>query len=70
MSEAVKAFPVTPVNLAIKVVSNHPDPPYFTLLAAGAAISLVAGVFLVVMGLRERRACSGRGPARNTTADR
>jgi hypothetical protein len=48
---AAQYFPVTPVNLAIKVVSNHADLAYTNLLLAGAiltvitAIVLLAGVF-------------------------
>jgi hypothetical protein len=44
-------FPVTPVNLAIKVVSNHPDAVYTNILLAGlfltilSAVALMAGIF-------------------------
>jgi hypothetical protein len=50
VTEAFRSFPTTPVNLAIKVVANHNDPPYTNLLAAGACItllSLIAAAFLV-----------------------
>jgi hypothetical protein len=44
---AVKAFPVAPVDVAIKVVSNHPDAPYTGMLILGGSVSLLALVFLV-----------------------
>jgi hypothetical protein len=50
VSEAFKAFPTTPVNLAIKVVSNHADPPYTNLIIIGAIVtcsSLLAAGWLV-----------------------
>ena len=46
--EAFRQFPTTPVNLAIKVVSNHPDPVYINLLGWGAGVSLVG---LIIAGL-------------------
>jgi hypothetical protein len=52
---AVNGFPYTDVDLAIKVVANHPDPAYFRIAGLGAALTLVVGIFLVVMVLRERR---------------
>jgi len=45
---AVQYFPVTPVDLAIKVVSNHADSVYTNLLLAGAGITIVMGVVLLV----------------------
>jgi hypothetical protein len=47
VTNAFTAFPTTPVNLAIKVVANHPDPVYTTTLAIGAAISL-ASLFVLL----------------------
>lgn len=44
---AAPNFPVTPVDLAIKVVSNHADPVYTNLLLAGAGITIVMGVVLL-----------------------
>lgn len=52
---AAEAFPVTPVDLAMKTVANHPDAPYTTILAAGAAVSAVTAVVLIVMAIRERQ---------------
>ena len=45
--EAFQQFPTTPVNLAIKVVSNHPDLPYTNLLTWGTIVSL-AGLGMAV----------------------
>ncbi|MCC6148560.1 MAG: hypothetical protein IT308_13455 [Anaerolineaceae bacterium] len=53
VSNAFAAFPVTPVNLAIKVVANHPDPAYTTALALGAGVSLIS--LLVLLSLAWRR---------------
>jgi len=50
---AKNAFPVSPVDLSIKVVANHPDPPYFAVLVIGAVISLAALIFLGTMSWRE-----------------
>ncbi len=55
VTEAFAAFPTTPVNLAIKVVANHPDPPYITLLAMGAGVSAVSLVLLLGLVWRENR---------------
>ncbi|MEA4907778.1 MAG: hypothetical protein GYA17_07060 [Chloroflexi bacterium] len=55
VTNAVMAFPVTPVDLSIKVVANHPDPPYIALISAGAAISLASLVVLLFLAWRERR---------------
>jgi hypothetical protein len=55
VSVVSQIFPVTPVDLAIKVVGNHPDPVYTNVLLAGAAISLSAFVFLTVLSIREWR---------------
>jgi len=49
VTNAFTAFPTTPVNLAIKVVANHPDPVYTTTLAIGAAASLVSLVALLLL---------------------
>ena len=46
-------FPVTPVDLAIKVVSNHADAAYTNLLLVGLGITLVMGVVLLVGALRK-----------------
>ncbi len=59
-TEAVKGFPFADVNLAIKVVSNHPDPQYFAVVEAGAAVSVLAAAFLLAMAWRERRQKAAR----------
>ncbi len=50
---AAQYFPVTPVNLTIKVVSNHPDAVYTNLLLAGACITLVMSIILLIGALRK-----------------
>jgi hypothetical protein len=57
-----KAFPVTPVNLAIKVVNNHPDPLYLTVLAIGAGVSLATGALLIYLGMREKKTGLSNSP--------
>lgn len=52
---AAQYFPITEVDLAIKVVSNHPDPAYTNLLMVGAAITLVMGIVLLVGLFREEK---------------
>jgi hypothetical protein len=46
VTNAYHAFPNTPVNLAIKVVSNHPDPAYFSILWIGLIVSLFGMLLL------------------------
>jgi hypothetical protein len=55
VTTAVNAFPFTPVDLSIKVVGNHPDAPYFRLIAIGALISLATAIFLINRTLNEHR---------------
>ncbi|MEI8133128.1 MAG: hypothetical protein WCG34_11895, partial [Leptolinea sp.] len=50
---AAEYFPVTPVDLAIKVVSNHADAVYTNLLLAGAGITVVMGMVLLVGAFRK-----------------
>ena len=50
---AAEYFPVTPVNLAIKVVSNHVDAVYTNLLLVGLGISVVMGVIILVGAFRK-----------------
>ncbi|HEX9027717.1 MAG TPA: hypothetical protein VF823_01000, partial [Anaerolineales bacterium] len=52
---AVSAFPNTPTDLAIKVVKNHVDAPYTTMLWIGGAVTLLTAVFLITMAVIERR---------------
>lgn len=49
VTNAFAAFPTTPVNLAIKVVANHPDPVYTTTLAIGAGVSLASLLVLLYL---------------------
>ena len=53
VTEAFKAFPYTATDLSIKTVANHPDQPYTTGLLAGAAVSLISAVFLIIRAWRE-----------------
>jgi hypothetical protein len=46
-------FPVTPVDLSIKVVANHDDPIYITVLLVGTILSLGTLLFLGFMTWRE-----------------
>ncbi len=50
---AAQYFPVTPVDLAIKVVSNHADADYTNVLLAGLGITVVVGVVLLVGTMRK-----------------
>ncbi|MHC1782094.1 MAG: hypothetical protein AB9891_04910 [Anaerolineaceae bacterium] len=45
---AYEAFPKTPVDLAIKVVSNHSDPTYSTFLIIGSVVSVITLVSLLL----------------------
>jgi hypothetical protein len=47
--------PKESVNLAIKVVANHPDAPYFTVLIIGASVSLITLLFILFMTWCERK---------------
>ena len=52
---AADAFGRMDVDLAIKVVSNHPDPAYTNLLLAGLAVTLVTAAALLILARRDRR---------------
>lgn len=52
---AAQYFPVTPVDLAIKAVSNHPDAGYTNLLLAGLGITVVMGVVLLLAAFRKEK---------------
>jgi hypothetical protein len=45
---AVQYFPKTPVDLAIKVVSNHADTIYMTTLVVGSVVTLITAVSLLL----------------------
>ena len=55
VTNAVSAFDVARVDLALKVVGNHPDPEYTTMLAVGAAVSALTLAALIVLWVREKR---------------
>lgn len=53
---AFEWFPKTPVDLTIKVVSNHGDPMYHIFLVIGLSVSLLTFVFLLLApGLKRPR---------------
>ena len=54
VTNAVSAFDVARVDLSIKVVANHADPPYITMLAIGVAGSLLTLIFLLAMARSEK----------------
>jgi len=55
VTNAAVNFPVTAVDLSIKVVANHPDPPYTTALGIGTVVSLVSIAVLLFLAWREVR---------------
>ena len=55
VTETSRAFPVTPVDLSIKTVANHPDQPYTTGLLVGALITLISGVLIVLRAMKKPR---------------
>jgi hypothetical protein len=46
---------LTPRDLSLVVISNHPDPVYTTMLAVGAGISLLAAAGMLFLSWRERK---------------
>lgn len=46
------------VDLSIKVIANHPDPPYISMLIIGSAITLITFAFLFFMARREKQKIS------------
>lgn len=53
VTNAVSAFDVARVDLSIKVVANHPDPIYFTLLGVGATVTILTLLGLIYLWRRE-----------------
>jgi len=53
VNNALFAFGQVDLDLAIKVVANHPDAVYTNLLMIGAAITLVTAVGLIVLAWRK-----------------
>jgi hypothetical protein len=47
VDQTLKAFTITPVDLKLKTVMNHPDPVYIWLVSIGAALTLLTAVFLI-----------------------
>ncbi len=58
VTNAVGAFDVARVDLTLKVVGNHPDPAYTTILAIGAAVSALTLAALIILWVREKHAPS------------
>jgi hypothetical protein len=50
----VYLFPKVPFDAAVHTINNHADPQYLALLGGGAAVAVLALVFLVVMAVRPR----------------
>jgi len=55
VTEAVKAFRFTAVDLSIKTVANHTDPAYTNLILIGAIATLITALFLAVLSVLEMR---------------
>lgn len=55
VTNASLAFPFTPRDLTLVMVNNRPDPPYFTLLGVGAALSLLTIIFLLIKSFTEQK---------------
>lgn len=54
VTEMYSLFTSTPVDIRA-AVTNHPDPPYFTALVVGAAVSLLTFFILLALALAEKR---------------
>jgi hypothetical protein len=52
---SVSAFPYTYTDLAVKTVSNHPDPVYTNGLLAGLAITVLSSVVLLLLSFRDHK---------------
>jgi hypothetical protein len=65
VAESVLAFPVTPVNLSIKTLANHHDPPYTAALIIGGIISLLTFVVLLTFSWREKRRMDPKKSSKN-----
>lgn len=55
VTNAFNAFPLTPVNLSIKTVANHPDAPYLMILGIGAGISFLSFLVLMTFTWKEKK---------------
>ncbi|WP_062419623.1 hypothetical protein [Levilinea saccharolytica] len=55
VTAAAAVFPFTPVDVTIKTVANHADPPYTGLLLAGLAVTTAAALALAFFVRREAR---------------
>lgn len=56
ITESVRAFPVTPTDLAQKFAANYPDPVYTNGLLIGLTVSLITATILLFFSLREQAA--------------
>jgi hypothetical protein len=54
VSNVYPNYPQVPVDLAAKVVANHPDPVYTNILWIGAAVSLVTLIGLVILAFKKK----------------
>jgi hypothetical protein len=52
---AAQYFSVTPVDLSIKVVSNHADTAYTNLLLVGLGISVLMGIVLLALAFQNKK---------------
>lgn len=69
VTNAVEAFPVARVDLAIKLVGNHPDPAYTNMLALGAAVSALTLAGLIFLWVRERSSAALRETSEKESHD-
>lgn len=60
VTNAVRAFPVTPTDLSIKTVANHADPAYIRALTLGAALTLITALIMAAIFLIERKSIHER----------
>jgi hypothetical protein len=59
VTAAAQVFRYSEIDLATKVVANHPDPLYLTIIVVGGAISLLSAAFLFYQSRREKAAQPG-----------
>ncbi len=55
VTAAAAVFPFTPVDVTIKTVANHADPPYTALLLAGLTVTIAAALALAFLVRCEAR---------------
>ena len=54
VTEAAKVYPKMDVDLALKIVANHPDRPYTTGLLIGAVITVLSGILILYRAKKSR----------------